>query len=1087
MLSKTLAIILLCTTISYSQFVLDDCPEVITCLVESLSTTITIPVPTGSTSDVTSCEGNSSSQMNLLFEAPAESVTVTLVWSTDDELKMGIVDACGNDNTCVEFISCNSNGEVQMTANVMPGRTYVLYIDACSNTSPVDVEVFVNPGSLTELFDADIELEIDAPCLDGENNIACADIPFKVNMYIPEFEYWNNRNVSWTVSYDGPEWGQVTTTELDNILVEVTEPGDYIVCFQTVETECFIYYAGYNYCTEIQITTPIQNLGVYDVCEHDLDAGWVPSESWEGPEITEAGEYEVEIENDCACVVNQVLVVNRIRERETEVEVELCPQDYPYDYLGLEEYEYSQQNIEDVLFLEEASYVTDYSGTQCDSVIYLILVNEGPQNRCSSCNLPVSLEKGKIVFCLPFDNATIDVSGQNTIVNPVNIGYDDNGSKENDFWEAILDGDEDYISIPHIDNLNTSVFSFNFQFNKDELFENGDVETIISKGDPSNDNLRFDVSLEKVNQSIFDLKANFYTANGKVEVEMPDLQIFNWYDIACVVETDTISLYLDGFIYSKTPIGENLKGNIEDLYIGTLIDNNVRTQFYNGRLDNFKYWKQKLSGQDVFFLHFPEKEFEVEQSYFLSCCEQADFRDITIDINNQLDSLVVPDASPTGYDSVYILTYIQADPGPVLNTSLAPQDVVVQYQQNCQEFCQSVVNWNTDLDNLFTDNCGNVQVSRSHDFEVVLDENISFVEVTVTGTDDCGQSTVHTFGLELECLPSNVVAVPEQNEFEIDVNGLCVNAADEICLFSDIQLQLGFIDPISNAMQSYQSGSDFSAVININGIAQTLGSEQILNGFPLNSFNSAGSYEICLESVSNACETIQNNYCQTIIIRESSVLDYGDVVVCRNDIESSLPSELSTELRNLILSNPQETGISVSETDDCGCEETERLKLIINEAFEEELNIELCEGEIYDGRTEDDIFTVSLLTSEGCDSLVHVNLMFKPKSEVMIFAEICDGDSYEGYTEEGTYVEQFINNDGCDSTLTLQLSVLPKSYEDVFVEICPDSVYMGYNQTGMYDILDTNVLGCDSITTLSLTKFFYLQHRRKNNSEKRTE
>lgn len=1068
MLFKTLAIILLCTTISYSQFLLDECSETITCILEPYDTQVTIPVPTGSNSEVTSCEGNSLSQMNMMFEASSELMSITVGWDTDDEIKMGVVDACGVDNVCLNSVSCNSVGEMQMNIETSPGRTYIIYIDACNNTIPVDVDVFIDPLGVTELFNEYSGLDIIENCEDDSSYDLCLGTPFRVQLFLENYDYWNSRELQWKVSYGGSSRGEVISNDLDQIYLTIEEPGSYIVCFETVETECMLYYGFQGTCIDGLDIEMINTVESYDVCQHDLDAGWVPSESWEGPEITEAGEYEQETENGCGCEFNQVIIVNEIKEKETEIEVELCPQDYPYDYLGLEEYDYSQQNIEDVLFLNEASYYTDYSGTQCDSVIYLILVNEGPQKRCSSCNLPVSLEKGKIVFCLPFDNATVDVSGQNTIVNPVNIGYDDNGSKENDFWEAILDGDEDYISIPHINNLNTSVFSFNFQFNKDEPFENGDVETIISKGDPSNDNLRFDVSLEKVNQSIFDLKANFYTANGNVEVDMPDLQIFNWYDIACVVETDTISLYLDGFIYSKTPIGENLKGNIDDLYIGTLIDNNVRTQFYNGRLDNFKYWKQKLSGQDVFFLHFPEKEFEVDQSYFLSCCEQAEFRDIIIDINNPLDSVVVPNASPTGYDSVYILNYIQADPGPVLNTSIAPQDIVVQYQQTCQEFCQATASWSTDLSNMFTDNCGNVQVSQSHDFDVVLDENISFVEVTITGTDDCGQSTLHTFGLELECLPSNVIPVPEENAFVLSSNGLCINENEEICIFSNIELQLGYLDETTSQLLAYDNSSEFTATLNINGIESELTSNEVLSGTDLNTLG-AGSHLICLERVSNICESVAINYCKTFTIRESVVIDHGDVIVCRDDIATSLPITVSQDLQNLILSNPQQTGISVTEEDECGCENTEKLNLIINDVVEQDLVIELCEGELYEGKTEDEMFTIQSIGNNGCDSLTHINLTFLPKTDEMVFAEICEGESYEGYTEEGSYEEEYINSNGCDSILTIQLSVLPSSYAELFVEICPDSMYMGYNQTGVYELFDTNILGCDSITTLDLT------------------
>ena len=203
---------------------------------------------------------------------------------------------------------------------------------------------------------------------------------------------------------------------------------------------------------------------------------------------------------------------------------------------------------------------------------------------------------------------------------------------------------------------------------------------------------------------------------------------------------------------------------------------------------------------------------------------------------------------------------------------MAPQNITVQYQQQCQEFCQTTVNWSADLDNLFTDNCGFVTVSQSHDFEVELDENNSFVEVTITGTDDCGQATNHVFALELECIPSNVIAVPEQNAFEVLSNENCVNENDEICTFSEIQLEFGFIDPMTNEMQPYDNSAEFDALVSLNGVVVPVASTDVSNGLTLDNL-SAGTYTICLEEVSNECEIIDNNFCQTFAIRESNILD----------------------------------------------------------------------------------------------------------------------------------------------------------------------------------------------------------------------
>ena len=1017
------AFLLLSTTLCFSQeFVLDQCPENIECVISEAVYFVTIPAPTGSTSDVISCNETSFSQMNLKFEATSELMTFEASWSTNDELVLGVVSNCGEENSCIYTSECNASGYISFTLELSPGRTYILYLDGCGHTSPVEVDVSIDGPAQTELFNELFAVNVEGACEEIGVPVLCSNEEFLIQLDLEEYDYWNSRNATWLIEYEGPLSGFQSYESLDDMYLYLEEPGEYTICLEMVELECRPYYPIMQNCAEILIGQGTRNYGEYDVCEHDLKAGWVPDQYWAGEVITKSGEYEARGNGECGCEVNQVIVVNRIRERETEIEVELCPQDYPYDYMGLEEYEYSQLNIEDVHVFEEGSYNEDYAGNACDSIIYLILVNERPQERCSSCNLPLSLEKGKIVCCLPFDNATVDVSGRNTPVYETGIGYDDNGSTTNDLWEAIFDGDEDFVEIPHISDLNTSVFSFNFQFNKDEEFENGDLETLISKGDFGKNNMRYDVCIQKFNESEFDLVGTFYTEAGQMEVNIPRLQNHTWYDIAYVVGPDSISLYIDGFIYNQLPLESNLKGNVESLYLGTALDNELRTTFYNGRMDNFKYWKQKLSGQDVLFLHFPEKEFEVDQSYFLSCCEEAEFRDVIINKDNPLDSIIVPNASPTGYDSVYVLSYIQNDRPPQINPLIEQEDIHIQYQQQCDEFCQATAAWDIIASELFSDNCDEMTIEQSHTSPVMLDENISYVEVVYSATDDCGQSTTFSFALELECLPTEVESVPVENIFTTNVDGICIDDETQtICKYSDVLFTPGFLSEISSEFQMYNASSDFNVEMSINGITNNYSFDQVQSGINFPQLKEEGTYIICLESVSSLCETVSSTYCENIKIGGSIEVDHGVIEACVNSIEESLPDNISQELESLILSNPQEVKVEVSEADSCGCESTESIQLILNNDAEENLEVQICEGE-----------------------------------------------SYQGLTTPGIYIEELTTSLGCDSIITIELMVLPRSYEDVFVEICPDSTYMGYSEAGIYELINTNVMGCDSITTLNI-------------------
>ena len=1077
-LLKIFTVWLLGFSLSYGgnpSMVLADCPEVLDCISGSVSISETLPFADLIILEVSSCGGVPRYQMNYKFEATSTDVVIDLQWTdVNGLLKLGLVSGCLPYGSCVEYQTCefDVNSITIESTDLIVGHEYVVFVDGCSN-SGVDFDLEITPGEDSDLLiyeDLKIDYQ-DCQHTSSEPDAFCDGAELKWEFIYNEIvseEYFNQREATYHLTLDGPESRDFIVDQVNDFNFSVDKTGEYILCFNTVEFECKNY--DIEICKSFTIFNNDKEYGTYEVCQHDLEEGnWVPDSDWLSESITEEGEYSVLSHVECDCPVLQTIDVVQINEPMEEVEIVLCPDDYPYVYFDEFEFDYSQFDIEEELYIHEGSIVKDYDNERCDSLVHLILVNEKPEDRCSSCHLPFSLEKSKIVACIPFDNATIDVSGRRTIVRENGVNYDDNGSTTNDLWEALFDGNEDYVMIPHISDLNTSVFSINFQFNKDERFENGNRETLASKGDIGKENIRYSIDLQKVNESKFDLLGTFYTESGVVEVNIPDLRNYIWYDIAYVVEPDSISLYLDGYIHTTVPVSENLKGNAEDFYLGTMLNNETRTQFYNGRLDNFKYWKQKLSGQDVLFLHFPGKEFEVDQSYFLACCEEIEFGDVIINKDNPIDSIVIPNASPTGYDSVYILNYIQNDGSPQVNASLAPEDILVQYQQECEEFCQATATWNVDASELFSDNCNNMIIEQSHISPVVLDENISFVEVTYKATDDCGQSTTHSFALELECLPSQVEEIPIENAFMTNVNGSCIDVeTNTICKFSDVLFIPGYVNGTDTDVQAYSETSGFSVIMSINDVAQTYTFDQVQAGISFPELKEEGTYQICLESVSNLCETIANSYCETIHIGGSIDIDHGIIETCRDNVASALPGDISPQLESLVLSNPIETKISISASDDCGCEMTESIQLKLNDDITENVEAVICEGENIDGNTETGVFTSMFTASNGCDSIVILDLTVEPNFLVEEFQEICDGEEYEGHTEAGTYVKELVTTSGCDSIITLSLNVLPKSYSEIFVEICPDSTYMGYNETGTYLIEDINILGCDSITTLNL-------------------
>ncbi|RZV60385.1 MAG: hypothetical protein EX254_08820, partial [Flavobacteriaceae bacterium] len=865
---------------------------------------------------VINCGNAAFTQMNYKFEATSPELSLRLTWETPEEdyLKMGVISGCIPDGVCIGDATCSTDEEMTLDLdNLIVGHEYVVYVDGCNNYE-IDFELEITPGAAAD-FDAIVDISAlgcEFGFKSGSSGLQSAQKDSHICPYqgiVIDFEfqdedaqaYFNDAEAIWHFTVDGPQSFEFDYNHLNDIVFSVDLPGAYVVCLTSVDLTCVSY--DLNICTEFEAIDNSVDYGVYEICEHDLNENnWVPDNEWLGDPISEQGNYNFEYFDNCGCYFTQSIEIIELKEEQAFLEIELCPDDYPYEFLDDFEFDYESDNIEEELVVYRGSEQKDYQNNRCDSLIYLTLINEDAGNRCSSCTLPISLEKSKIIYCIPFDNEAIDVSGKDNIVNAIGIDFDDNGSSNNVLWDALFDGDLDYVELPHSSDLNTSVFSINFQFVKDERFENGTVETLISKGDTNEDNLRYSINLEKVNESLFNLKGNFFGAANQYELGIDALQNNVWYDIVYVVGTDSISLYLNGYLENSIPIDENLRGNTDDLMLGTQFTDGVRSQFYNGRMNDFKYWKQKLSGQDVLFLHFPEKEFEVRQDYFLSCCEQTVIGDITIDKNNPLDTLVIPQASPTGYDSLYIYGFIQNDPKPAVDEAMVPEDVIVSYQQLCQEFCEAAVEWNVSPKEIFADNCNALTFSQSHTSPVVLDENVSFVEVTYTATDDCGQSNSFSFNLELECLPSEAEEIPEENVYRVEADDSCVdNETNAICKFSDIKLFPGYLDELSQDFQAYNADSNFDIVLSVNGANRQINVSDIDSGLEIPELKEEGTYNICIVSVSNECTTMASDFCATITIRSGITVDYGTIVACPENVEEVLPTEISEDFKTLII------------------------------------------------------------------------------------------------------------------------------------------------------------------------------------------
>lgn len=161
--------------------------------------------------------------------------------------------------------------------------------------------------------------------------------------------------------------------------------------------------------------------------------------------------------------------------------------------------------------------------------------------------------------------------------------------------------------------------------------------------------------------------------------------------------------------------------------------------------------------------------------------------------------------------------------------------------------------------------------------------------------------------------------------------------------------------------------------------------------------------------------------------------------------------------------------------DEGGCDSILNLNLIIIHNISSTINVNICEGESYDGYSTSGVYKDTFLAVNGCDSIRTLNLIVIEKLFYTINATICEGQSFEGYLSSGIYLDTFTSITGCDSIRTLHLVVNPKKLTNVNAAICEGQTYLagGAAQTisGIYRDTLQSYFNCDSIVVTNLVVF----------------
>jgi hypothetical protein len=1028
------------------------------------------------------CDGrNFHSAYILPIVASGNSITISTVWEplncydADGGFYLGLMENC--DNSCLgSSNNCDNTGQaVSLSVDeLVIGRVYYLYMAGC--TAGIDLDGLFN---VDVSFSGDDTVDEDIIDFYFETNSGCAtpycgDEDLTVLLDVIDGFYTND--VEYHINIFGPENYLIVEEESEFVLesdVYQFLAGEYEICVTKVVSECNEILL--NDCSSFIVTSSDDIITELGVCSGELRDGF--GEDILGFTVSDEGEYTSELES-CECG-NEIFVISEIEEVEEFVNLQLCPEDFPFIYFDEYEFEFSQNGYEVALIIENGSTQLDYRGLGCDSLVYLVIEN----TQCAGCDLPVSLLDSELVICLPFENNAFDVSGNDNTINAFNLDYEDfiiDGSRT---YSADFNGREDYVEIPHTDELDSPIFSFSFEFDKYKGFRNGPVETLISMG--SGNQKRFHVDLVQTISDSFDLVGTFYTESDIVDVRAEGLFIDVEYDMAIVVSGNLVQLYIDGEIVDEVITTFPLNINQDNILLGVESAGLDMSQFYEGYVNDFKYWAQILNGRDILFLHHPEAEFIESIDIPLTCCDQFMVNDsLLLDMSNPTQEVIVPEASVTGYDSTYIYNFIADDPAPTVNSSLIPQDINIDYQLECDELCSMTVTWDVDPQRVFSDNCQELVYDQSHFSPLQIDQNNPEIEVVYGATDICGNRSEFSFIVELNCIEPAETIIADNSSIMLQVDQECVDDNSSICINAELEISPIYVDDNANTnLYSDFDSENLEFIFSINGQSQIFSFENQSSFRP--EFTVAGTYDVCLESISDDCITKFIGVCETLTFYDNQSEDYGLFYACEDNYLSVLPSSISDELRNSINSN--EGIFSNISADACGCSYSETIELKkVTTTLPVPLTIELCENESimilgqefsYDDNYNADVITFENATilsdsnGEKCDSLIELTIVKLEASSEEEYVDICEGEEYNGFTESGTYGRSFSSGaaNGCDSLYTLHLSVLKHSILELAEAICPGDTLLGYSTAGLYSITYLAANGCDSVVTLDLT------------------
>lgn len=232
-----------------------------------------------------------------------------------------------------------------------------------------------------------------------------------------------------------------------------------------------------------------------------------------------------------------------------------------------------------------------------------------------------------------------------------------------------------------------------------------------------------------------------------------------------------------------------------------------------------------------------------------------------------------------------------------------------------------------------------------------------------------------------------------------------------------------------------------------------------------NDITTAGSYSFPLTS-SIGCDSIVNLELEVITVPTNLVSPQ----ICKGE-EYTYAGQTFTE-----------SGFySISTTSPNNCDSLITIELTVTPSYDLTFPFVICEGQsIQEGNetlNTTGIYQYNYSTINGCDSTVTIDLIVNERYNENTTVTICEGDTYQLgeqlLTAAGEYGDVLTTIEGCDSIviLTLEIESLSTSILDTticfgeFLVIDTDT----FDTEGSYLVTLDNIAGCDSLVALNIS------------------